>query len=108
MIASAFLLSAFWASLADEVYTTEGAAINGFDPVAYFMQNKPAKGNARITATYAGATFHFSSQKDRDAFLRDPTRHAPQYGGYCAHGLAVQSRIAAPSLFIHCVKSRMD
>lgn len=30
---------------ADEVFSTNGVAINGYDPVAYFTDHKPVKGS---------------------------------------------------------------
>ncbi|MCB1462998.1 MAG: YHS domain-containing protein [Nitratireductor sp.] len=61
-----------------------GVAINGYDPVAYFTENKPVEGSAAITTTWNGATWRFASAANRDAFVADPEKYAPQYGGYCA------------------------
>ena len=68
----------------DPVFTSEGAAIRGYDPVAYFAEGKPAKGSPDITYRFAGAEWRFASAANRDAFAADPRRYAPQYGGYCA------------------------
>lgn len=73
---------------ANEIYATDGVAIHGFDAVAYFTDHKPVKGNKAFSASYKGATFHFVSAEHRDAFIGDPVRYAPQYGGYCAYGTA--------------------
>ena len=35
-----------------------------------------------------GATWLFSSQENHDKFKKNPTEFAPQYGGYCAFGVA--------------------
>lgn len=59
-------------------------AVQGHDPVAYFKDGKPVKGISSITAEYQGATFRFANAANRDAFLADPEKYAPQYGGYCA------------------------
>lgn len=59
-------------------------AISGYDPVAYFTQGKPVPGDKQFSATYEGATWHFSSAANRDAFLKSPSAYAPQFGGYCA------------------------
>jgi YHS domain-containing protein len=87
-VSTAFLLAAPGLLHASEIYVSDGVAINGYDPVAYFTEHKPVKGSGRFTASHQGAKFHFSSQSNRDAFLRSPDRYAPQYGGYCAYGLA--------------------
>ena len=71
-----------------EVYTSWGAAIRGYDPVAYFTEAKPAKGTSQYTHEWKGATWRFASAKNRDAFAAAPEKYAPQYGGYCAYGVA--------------------
>lgn len=86
-VSTAFLLATPVLLNASEIYVTDGVAINGYDPVAYCREHKPVKGGGRFTASHQGAKFHFSSQSNRDAFLRSPDRYAPQYGGYCAYGL---------------------
>ena len=66
----------------------EGVALHGHDPVAYFVQNKPAKGDARHVATHQGATYWFASEDNRKAFVASPEQYTPQYGGYCAYGVS--------------------
>ena len=66
------------------VARAEGVAVSGFDPVAYFTAGQPTRGEPRFAARYRGALYHFASAANRDAFLADPARYAPQYGGYCA------------------------
>lgn len=87
-IAAAFLFAIPPFVHASEIYVTEGVAINGYDPVTYFKEQKPVKGSAKFKASYQGADFQFSSRENQDAFVRNPERFAPQYGGYCAYGLA--------------------
>ncbi len=59
-------------------------AVSGYDPVAYFTDGKPVKGDARFTYSHAGAEWRFASAEHRDKFAAAPERYAPQYGGYCA------------------------
>ena len=70
----------------DPVYTGNftNVAVEGYDPVAYFTEGKPVKGDKDFTTEYQGAEWRFSSQANLDAFLADPEKYAPQYGGYCA------------------------
>lgn len=65
-----------------------GVAINGYDPVAYFSDSAARKGSNELTATHAGATYRFSSSANRDAFVVDPERYVPAYGGFCAFGVS--------------------
>ncbi|QBZ97634.1 YHS domain-containing (seleno)protein [Flavobacterium sangjuense] len=62
-------------------------AIQGYDPVAYFTQKKAVKGKATIVATYEGVTYNFSSQTNKDLFLKNPAGYEPQYGGWCAFAM---------------------
>jgi YHS domain-containing protein len=66
-----------------------GLAIKGYDPVAYFTQSKPVKGDKNITATYGGATYRFASTENKAAFDADPQKYEPQFGGYCGYGASV-------------------
>ncbi|UWM78865.1 YHS domain-containing protein (plasmid) [Rhizobium sp. WSM4643] len=89
-LAAAALLAFSSASIAfaDEIYATNGVAINGYDAVAYFTDHKPVKGTREFSTSYKGATFYFASAAHRDTFAKDPGHYAPQYGGYCAFGTA--------------------
>jgi len=63
-------------------------AIHGYDPVAYFESGKPAKGKPEFSHVWKNAKWVFSSAKNRDLFKANPTAYAPQFGGYCAYGVA--------------------
>jgi len=65
-----------------------GRALQGYDPVAFFTQGKPVKGNPAISSKINGATYHFASAEDKAAFDKDPTKYIPQFGGYCAYGVS--------------------
>ena len=70
------------------VFSTKAGAINGYDPVSYFREGKAVKGNPKFSAKWNGATWYFSSQADLNSFVAAPEKYAPQYGGYCAYGVA--------------------
>ena len=61
-----------------------GLAIKGYDPVAYFTDGRPVKGDPRFTSTFDGATYQFASEASRDQFAKEPARYVPQFGGFCA------------------------
>ncbi len=73
-------------ALQPSVYSAraEHIAINGYDPVAYFVNAKPVKGVEALSADYNGAKWLFVSTTNRDAFVSAPETYAPQFGGYCA------------------------
>lgn len=62
-------------------------AIQGYDPVSYFIQKKPTKGRSNLAAIYEGVTFYFSSQSNKDVFIKNPANFEPQYGGWCAYAM---------------------
>lgn len=65
-----------------------GVAVHGYDPVAYFTVGKATPGKAEFVAVHEGATYRFASAENLAAFKADPARYAPQYGGWCAYGVA--------------------
>lgn len=65
-----------------------GLAIHGYDPVAYFTEEKAVEGSDEFEYEWRDATWRFSSAENRDKFISMPERFAPQYGGYCAYALA--------------------
>lgn len=64
----------------------EGPAIQGYDPVAYFTMEKAVKGAEVFTHEWLGTKWYFVNAEHRELFAADPTRYAPQHGGYCAIG----------------------
>lgn len=83
-VLAAALFSSGRALAIDPFFNTDGMAIQGYDPVAYFTEGEPVYGSPEFTHDYAGATWQFASAANRDAFAAEPERYAPQYGGYCA------------------------
>ncbi len=73
--------------------TEEGVAILGYDPVAYFTEGAPTKGDPAYTAEYDGATWYFANAANRDRFLAEPKTYAPAYGGWCAYGMAQGGKV---------------
>ena len=64
-----------------------GVILKGYDPVAYFKQNKAVKGDPKYSSSYGGATYYFASSADKSEFDKSPTKYAPQYGGFCASSM---------------------
>ena len=74
--------------------------IEGYDPVSYFTDNKPAKGNARFTVEYRGATYWFSSLQHKELFEKNPGTYAPQYGAFCGYAVSIgKLRPVDPNIF---------
>lgn len=84
-----------------------GLALRGHDAVAYFTQGRPQRGDARFEAEWGGARWRFADAANRDAFLADPVRYAPQYGGYCAWAVAQGYTAPADPLQWRVVEGRL-
>jgi YHS domain-containing protein len=79
------------------VRTARGADVMllGHDPVAYFTEGRPVRGQPGLAATIDGRTYRFATPASRDAFERDPARYEPQYGGFCANGAAYAIKLGS-------------
>ena len=64
-----------------------GIAISGYDPVAYFTQNKAVKGKKDMAVYHQGVTYYFSSAANKDLFKSNPSKYEPEYGGWCAYAM---------------------
>lgn len=62
-------------------------AVQGHDPVSYFTDKKAVKGKSSLSVSHEGVVYHFSSQKNKDLFLKNPAKYEPQYGGWCAFAM---------------------
>ena len=69
-----------------------GLAVHGYDVVAYFTIGRPMSGRAKYSAVYKDATYRFASKENLGTFKANPTKYAPQYGGYCAYGVSVGAK----------------
>ncbi len=81
---------------AGPVFVSNGYALDGYDPVAYFEQAEAKKGSVDETVEYNGSTYCFSSTKNRSLFESDPEKYLPAYGGWCAYAVAERSTRMAP------------
>ena len=70
-------------------------AIQGYDPVAYFTDGKPARGTAEFEYQWDEHTYRFASMEHRELFKAEPVRYAPQFGNFCAMALAVGRIVVA-------------
>jgi YHS domain-containing protein len=70
-----------------------GLALGGYDPVAYFDGGKPTHGVAGIFASYAGARYLFATAAHRSAFLANPKKYVPEFGGFCAVGMSFGEKV---------------
>ncbi|RXH26111.1 hypothetical protein XH99_21530 [Bradyrhizobium nanningense] len=112
------LLSGIWIiglGLPAEAATTErvvvnrftGIAIEGFDPVAYFVDGRAVKGNAEFEANLWGAVWRFRNEGNRASFLAHPEIYGPQFGGYDPADIARGVTIAGNPRFFTIAAQRL-
>jgi YHS domain-containing protein len=65
-----------------------GVAIQGYDPVAFFTDGRPVKGDPKFLARHEGAIYFFASKEHEEMFKSDPAKYEPEFGGYCAYGVS--------------------
>ena len=81
--------------------------LRGNDPVAYFTEKRPVKGDPAIKADRDGATYRFASTANRDRFLSDPARYEPAYAGFCASGAPYALKAAIGADVFHVYGDRL-
>lgn len=86
LLSLSFSVTGFAQKKSEAIFTTKEGAISGYDPVAYFTDKKPVKGQSNTTYTWKNAVWHFASEANREVFSKNPEKYAPQYGGWCAYG----------------------
>lgn len=67
----------------------DGVALEGYDPVAYFTEGKPVKGDPKFKASHANAVYYFTNAARREQFESMPEKYAPAYGGYCGYAASI-------------------
>ena len=64
-----------------------GVGIDGYDPVSYFTDHKPAAGDKAFSQQSNGVVYYFKSAGNRDVFKANPSKYEPAYGGWCAFAM---------------------
>jgi YHS domain-containing protein len=85
----------------------KGVALEGYDPISYFVNGKPSKGDSKIEATYEGALYHFVSQEHREMFEKNPSKFVAAYGGFCGYAASIGKVRPADPLLWSIVDGRL-
>ena len=86
LICMAFLITTGLYAQQNIYSSTNGIAIKGYDPVAYFLQSKAMEGKEEFTYEWSGSKWKFVSEANLNSFKAAPEKYAPQFGGFCAYG----------------------
>lgn len=64
-------------------------ALQGYDAVSYFKENKAVRGKKEFTLKHNGAIYWFENEQNRELFREDPSKFSIEYGGWCAYAMGV-------------------
>ena len=81
----------------------ERLALRGNDPVAFFTDGKPVKGNPAIRSLHDGDVYRFTSEANKRQFDAAPFKYAPAWTGFCASGVhyALKAAIGADVFMVY-------
>jgi len=71
--------------------TPKGWGLDGYDPVAYFTDHEPKLGDPKYAYEAQGIRWKFTSREHQQMFIADPRRYEPQFGGYCAYAVSLNT-----------------
>lgn len=64
-----------------------GLGAHGYDLVAYQTESRAVPGEPQFMVLHQGVVYRFTSATNRNAFVADPDRYLPAYGGYAVMGV---------------------
>lgn len=85
----------------------EPVALRGNDTVALAIGLGPVDGHAVFTQVHDGVAYYFASEETKAAFASNPAAYLPQYGGYCAFGVAIGKKLDASPRFADIVDGKL-
>ncbi|MEM9220753.1 MAG: YHS domain-containing (seleno)protein [Cyanobacteria bacterium P01_F01_bin.150] len=85
----------------------EGIALRGYDPVAYFTEGEPVKGQKNYSFVWNDATWYFATAENRDLFSQEPEKYEPANGGYCTFGIVLRKKFDGDPQVWSVIKSRL-
>lgn len=106
-IAAATTFPAFASGVPELNLSRSGLALRGVDPVSYFVARKPLQGRKDIVLEHKGGTYWFGSQETLSLFQSNPEKYLPAFGGYCAYGTAVNTKVDGDPNVWHIVAGQL-
>ncbi len=107
-------MTATAASAADEYNVSTGTtlagaglALRGSDPVTLATGMGVAPGDAAFAHEHDGVAYYFASEAARERFAESPGSYMPQYGGFCAFGVAIGKKLDADPKFADIVDGKL-
>lgn len=84
-----------------------GVALRGDDVVALATGLKVDTGYAKYTVERDGVAYYFASEETMKQFQANPEQYMPQYGGFCAFGVAIGKKLDAAPRYADIVDGKL-
>ena len=84
-----------------------GVALRGDDAVALATGLEITPGHAKFTYERDGVAYYFSTKETMMKFAANPEKYMPQYGGFCAFGVAIGKKLDASPRFADIVDGKL-
>lgn len=76
-------------------------ALSGYSPVSYLDLNLAQQGLKEFKSEHKGLNYYFRSVEQKAEFDKTPEKYIPQFGGWCATGIAVGAKFRTdPNKFL--------
>ncbi len=90
-------------SVSAQTYNTDATkiALGGYSPVSYVDLDLAQRGRKEFKSEYDGLKYYFTSAEQKATFDKSPKKYLPQFGGWCATGVAVGAKFRTdPNKFL--------
>ncbi len=84
-----------------------GVALRGSDVVALATGLEVTDGDAAYTYELDGVAYYFASAETMAQFAENPPAYMPQYGGFCAFGVAIGMKLDADPHYADIVDGKL-
>lgn len=90
LVIFSILLSVFISACSSTQPTIEIGenAIQGYDPVSYYISGRSNKGDVAYQYTYKNSAWSFQNEENLERFKADPEKFLPLYNGFCAYEIS--------------------
>jgi YHS domain-containing protein len=78
---------AFIGSGDSNLYNQKKGVVLGGTDVVSILNNKPCEGVEKWSTKHEGLTYYFCSEINKSTFKKNPKKHVPAFGGWCAYAL---------------------
>jgi len=81
--------------------------LSGYDAVAYFQDNAAVRGKPDFTYRYRGVSYYFANEANQKIFSHTSQNFLPQFGGFCALGVAMGKKLPTDPEAFTIIDSRL-